>query len=160
MTKKITILTEDVARARARLDAKIAERDMLRSIATSISASVQTTEIGGEIHVVERVQSNHEIHDKMAEQVAEICDVEEEIQQAIHDLKTAIRAAERLIFGIDAKRYTALHKVYIEGMTATEAAEDMQMSYSRVSTLLSEGRKQIKEKIRTMETEMEVNHAG
>lgn len=98
---------------------KLIEKEQWRTIATSTTVSTQG----------DRVQSSGS-HDKLADAVIKIIEIEAEIDACIDQFIDIKRDVIGTIEHLPAVEYDILHKVYIQYMTLHEVADAYEMSYS------------------------------
>lgn len=104
------------------IENKIAEMERWKVIATRTTAYSEG----------DRVQSSGG-KEKMADAVCRYLQVEEEINEAVDRLVDAKREVIRTIERLEVEEYDVLHKLYVQGKTFQEVAEEKAKSYSWVT---------------------------
>lgn len=103
---------------------KLIEKEQWQTIAMSTTACSNG----------ERVQSSSS-QQKMADAVARYVDIEKEIDAYIDRLVDLKQEIIKTIECLNAIEYDLLHKVYIQGKTLDEVADDEERSYSWAATV-------------------------
>lgn len=105
------------------IENKIAEMDHWKAIATGTTAYSEA----------DRVQSSGS-KDKMADAVCRYLQIDEELNRAVDLLVDTKQEVIRTIEQLEADEYDILHKLYVQGKTFQEVAEDKAKSYSWVTS--------------------------
>lgn len=121
-----------------RLKNKMAERDQLKALATTMTAGA-----GGE-----RVKSSGDLR-KMSTAMDRVVDMEREIDGLIDKIVDAKEAITRVIEQLSATEYDVLHKRYIQGAKYEQIAAKWGREYSWATTVHGRALKHVQEIIDT-----------
>jgi DNA-directed RNA polymerase specialized sigma subunit len=103
---------------------KLIEKEQWKAIALGVTASTEG----------ERVQSSGS-QQKMADAVGRFVDMEAEIDALVDELIGVKMDVIKRIEQLSMFEYNVLHKIYVQRLSMTEAADAMNKSYSWITTI-------------------------
>ena len=134
-----------VPKAHAIINGKLAEMKQWGDIATNISPYVHTVRIGGKEYGMERVQNSKDNYDSIGDAVAICVDMQDELVEAVEQYKEVIKEVSRTIEQLPQVEYEVVHGLYIQGKTLWEVADELDKSYSAVTTAHSRALQDLEE---------------
>lgn len=115
------------------IENKIAEMEHWKAMAAGTTAYSETVKIGNEMHAVEKVQSSgnrYKMEDAVLKYIETSNEINSEVDRLVYTRKEVINTIEQL----KTDEYDILYKIYVQGKTFQEVAEDKTKSYSWVTS--------------------------